>query len=54
MMHSGAHMAITGSTLQASQPLMKRSVVSRMLAESWDDIAGEDARLVSCVLKDMG
>jgi hypothetical protein len=36
--HSGARVAITGSTFQASHPLMKRSVVLRMLVASWEDI----------------
>lgn len=52
MTHSGAHVAITGSTLQASQPLMNRLVVLRMLAASCDDILGEDiVCLVGCVCR---
>jgi hypothetical protein len=34
MVHSGAHVAITGSMVQASQPLMNKSVVLRMLVAS--------------------
>jgi len=40
MVHSGAHVALTGSTFQASQPLMKRLVVFRMLVASWEDMLG--------------
>ena len=47
MIHSGAHVAITGSMVQASQPLMNRSVVLRMLAASWDDILGLGVDCVS-------
>ena len=55
MMHSGAHVAITGSTLQASQPLMNRSVVLRMLAARSDDILGEDlVCLVGCLCEVWG
>lgn len=45
-MHSGARVAITGSTFQASQPWINRSVVLCMLVASWEDILGSDGSKV--------